>query len=116
MTEQFELDLPFNSRLKATSLFIKSGRAFFGIWNNMSIPMDGDEEEYVVQEGEEGQLELFALRAYGDGNHTLWWVIANANQIDFPLEQVVPGTRLKIPKPDNVMSALLSAAKRGEET
>jgi len=113
---RFELDLPFTSRLKATRLFVKGGKSFFGVWDNMSIQMDGDEEEYVVQEGEEGQLELFARRAYGEGNHALWWVIANANQIYFPLEQVVPGLRLKVPKPVHVSAALLRAAKRGEVT
>ncbi len=102
---QFELELPFTSPYKRTQLFIKNGRAFFGVWRPIDVRMDGDEEEVVIQRGLEGQLDLIAWAIYGD--RRLWRVIAHENQIDFPLEEVVVGLRLRIPKPTNVRAALL---------
>lgn len=110
MAERFELEVEFTSRFKGTRLFISQGRAFFGLWEPLPVELDGDEEEFEVQLGEEGQLELFALRAYED--KTLWHVIAEANHIDFPFEQVVPGMRLTIPKDSKVRAALLRALAR----
>jgi len=46
----------------------------------------------VIKEGE--RLDVIAGRTYGDGR--LWWVIAAASDIGWPL-QVPPGTRLNIP-------------------
>lgn len=107
MADRFELSVAFTNRFKATRLFITQGRAFFGLWDPLPVELDGDEEEFEVKLGEEGQLELFALRAYGD--KTLWHVIAEANHIDFPFEQVAPGQRLVIPKASKVRAALLRA-------
>lgn len=110
MATRFELDVPFTSRFKSTRLFVQNGRAFFGLWEPLNVELDGDEEVIEVQLGEEGQLELFADRAYGD--KTLWHVIAEANKIDFPFEQVVPGLRIIIPKFGRVRAALLRALSR----
>lgn len=110
MATDFELEVAFTSRFKNTRLFIKDGRAFFGLWEPPPVELDGDEDEVEVRLGEEGQLELFALRFYRD--KTLWYVIAQANHIDFPFEQVVPGMRLVIPKPGRVRAALLRALSR----
>ena len=116
MATRFELEVEFTSRFKGTRLFIRDGQAFFGLWEPLPVDLDGDEEEVEVQLGEEGQLELFALRFYRD--KTLWHVIAQANHIDFPFEQVIPGMRLVIPKPGRVRAALLLALSRqqGRET
>lgn len=106
----FTLELAFTSRFKQTRLLIKSGRAFFGLWQPLNVKIDGDEEKIKVVMGQEGQLDRFAGDVYGD--RTLWPVIAEANQIDFPPEQVTVGRMLIIPKPANVNAALLATIAR----
>jgi hypothetical protein len=107
---QFELELDFTSPYKATRLFIKAGRAFFGIWRPLEVKLEGDEEEVIIEHGLEGQLDLIADAVYGD--RRLWRVIAHANQIDRPFEQVTIGMHIKIPKLANVRAALLATAGR----
>lgn len=107
---EFELEPEFTSRFKQTSLFVKGGKAFFGLWNPPPVRIDGDEERIRVEDGREGQLDLIAFEVYGD--RALWWAIGQANQIDFPLEQVVPGLELIIPKLANVRAALLATVTR----
>lgn len=48
--------------------------------------------QYVLQEGE--RLDIIAGRSYG--NSRLWWVIAAASGVGWPL-QAPPGTLLLIP-------------------
>ena len=105
-----EIELDFTNPYKQTSIFIKDGRAFFGLWNPINVTLDGDEEEYIVPQGMQGQLDLIANDFYGD--RRLWRIIAHANKIDFPHEDVTAGRRLIIPKPDKVRSALLAAGGR----
>lgn len=112
-TVPYELELEFTSVYKRTRLFVKNGRAFFGLWRPIEVAMDGDEEEVAVQRGLHGQLDLIAHQVYGD--RRLWRVIAQANLIDFPLEDVTPGLRLVIPKPSNVRAGLLAAGATLEE-
>lgn len=109
---QFELELPFTSPYKRTQLFIKNGRAFFGIWRPLDVQMDGDEEDVLIQRGIEGHLDLVAFVVYGD--RRLWRVIAHANQIDFPMEEVTVGRRIIIPKLVHVRAALLAAGAQVE--
>jgi hypothetical protein len=108
--EQFELELDFTSPYKQTRLLIQRGRVFFGRWRPFDVEVTGEEEEYVVREGQEGQIDLIAEEFYGD--RRLWRVIAQANKIDFPLEDVTPGTKLRIPRLADVQAALLATVAR----
>jgi hypothetical protein len=126
VADQIELELDFDNPYKASRLFVKSGRAFFGIWNppivqyngpevvsprsNIVIPIDGDEERVTVVQGMEGQLDLYADAIYG--RRSLWRVIAQANFIDLPLRDVKVGMTLIIPKPTYVNAALLATSTR----
>jgi len=105
-----EVELGFTNPYKRTAVFIKAGRAFFGLWNPIRVALDGDEEQYVVPQGMQGHLDLIANDFYND--RKLWRVIAHANRIDFPHEQVVAGMTLVIPKPEKVRAALLAAGGR----
>ena len=49
-------------------------------------------QQRILQEGE--RLDMIAGQLYGDGR--LWWIIAAASGIGWPL-QVPPGTLLTIP-------------------
>jgi len=113
MGAPYELDLEFTSPYKRTRLFVKNGRAFFGVWRPVDVALDGNEEEIIVQRGRHGYLDLIAHEVYGD--RRLWRVIAQANRIGLPLEEVVPGLRLVIPKPTNVRAGLLAAGAELEE-
>jgi hypothetical protein len=110
VAEPFKLELEFTHPYKLTRLFTKNGRSFFGRWQPFKVRIDGDEAEYVVREGQEGQLDLLAETEYGD--RQLWRVIAHANLIDFPPEDILVGTKLIIPKLAHVNSALQRALAR----
>lgn len=108
----FELEQPFTSRFKRTRIFVGGGNAFFGIYRPLEVQIDGDEESVIVQRGLEGQLDIYAGVVYGD--RTLWPVIAEANGIQYPPEEVIVGRQLIIPKPGNVRAALLAQAAQVE--
>ena len=110
MAEPFRLDFEFTDPYKRTRLFTQRGRSFFGRWRPPDVQIDGDEKEHIVREGTEGQLDILAHKEYGD--RQLWRVIAQANLIDFPLEDVVPSMKLIIPKLANVNAALLGTLAR----
>jgi len=105
-----EVELEFTNPYKQTSIFIKAGRTFFGLWNPVTPELDGSEEEYTVPQGMQGHLDLIADEFYGD--RRLWRIIAHANKIDLPHEQVIAGMTLIIPNPDGVRSALQAAGGR----
>lgn len=114
MASPIELELDLTSPLSRTSALVDRGRAFFGIWEPPPVKLDGDEAQVVVPPGMGGQLDLFADSEYSD--RALWWVIAQANKIDFPLRDVVPGMVLIIPKLENVLAALLATSARQGRT
>lgn len=105
-TPPFQLDLDATNPYRLTQLYVKNGRAFWGIWQAPDIQLDGDEEHVTVRQGMEGQLDLFAERVYGRGFRTLWRAIAHVNKIDYPLRDVKAGMDIVIPKFAHVMSAL----------
>lgn len=108
--DQLDLELGFTNRFKRSALFTKGGKSFFGIWRPPPVQIDGDEERIRIEDGREGQLDLVAFEVYGD--RSLWPFIAHANRIDFPLEEVVPGLEIIIPKAANVRAALLATVTR----
>lgn len=64
--------------------------------HDLRLPETGfpvDSALYVVRRGD--QWDLLAWKAYGD--ESLWWIIADANGVDDPLQELVPGTTLVIP-------------------
>ena len=107
---QFELDLPFTSFYKETPLYIRDGVAFFGRWRPPTIQLDGDEERVIVDGSHVGDLNRYAYEYYGDAS--LWKAIAHVNQINYPIEEVVQGLTLIIPKIENVFAALQAAEDR----
>jgi hypothetical protein len=108
-----EIEVDFTDPYKRTAVFIKDGRAFYGLWNPIEVTLDGDEEEYTIPQGMQGSLDLLADEFYED--RRLWRVIAHANKIDFPHEDVVAGMTIIIPKPEKVRAALLAATGRIRE-
>lgn len=111
MAEPFRLELEFTHPYRRSRLFTQAGRSFFGRWRPVAVQIDGDEEEFIIREGQEGQLDLLADDRYGD--RQLWRVIAHANQIDFAPEDLPAGTKIIVPKLANVNAALQAALARG---
>lgn len=109
--QRFELGVKFTNPYKGSKLYIKQARAFFGRWRPPPVQIDGDEATDIVQEGEEGQLDSFATRHYGDRSR--WRIIAQANLINHVHEEVVPGLEIIIPKLAHVDAALQQVQARG---
>lgn len=109
----FELDLEFSDPYKRSALFIKDGKAFFGVWRPPVIELDGDEEEITVPLGMEGHLDLIAQLTLGD--RQFWRAIAQVNKIDYPLEEVRAGDNIIIPKLEKVRAAYREAGGRASE-
>ena len=99
----FQLDLVFSNPYKRTALFIKQGRAFFGLWRPPEVQLDGDEKRIRIQLGMEGQLDILAESQLGSREY--WRAIAQVNKIDYPLEEVKVGDEIIIPKLSNVRAA-----------
>ena len=108
--ERFELELDFTDPYKQTRLLIQNGRVFFGRWRPFDITLTGEEEEFIVREGQEGQLDLISDAFYGDRRY--WRVLAHLNRIDLPLEDLPPGTTLRIPPLSVVQAALQQTLAR----
>jgi len=108
--EKFELELPFTSPFKETPLFLKGGKAFFGIWKPPEIQIDGDERRIIVDEAHVGDLTKYADEEYGDAS--LFWAIGHVNKIDYPPRDVVKGMTIIIPKEEHVTAALQAAQER----
>lgn len=110
-----EVEVDFSDPYKRTAVFVtaSNGRAFYGLWTPIQVDLDGDEEEYTIPQGMQGHLDLIADEFYED--RRLWRVIAHANKIDFPHEDVVAGMTIVIPKPEKVRAALLAAGGRVRE-
>lgn len=100
---EVEVKLEFNSRFKKTPLYTKEGRTFFGVWDEPTIKLDGDEK--IQEVDSTTSLDILAYEEYGD--RALWWAIARANKMKNPEEELVPGMDIIIPKPENVRTALL---------
>ena len=111
-SSQFRLRVGRLNRLRSTRLIRDNGKIFFGIWNPPRITLDGDEERFPVPFGQEGYLDLIAHAVYGDRQY--WPFIAHVNQIDFPHEEIQPGTVVILPKKEKIDAALRAQARRAE--
>tara|TARA_R110000744_G_scaffold52348_1_gene112151 strand:- start:303 stop:593 length:291 start_codon:yes stop_codon:yes gene_type:complete len=57
--------------------------------------MTGDNKLVQLPPGYEGRLDMISTMVYGTPN--LWWVIAMANDIMDPEEELIPGALIKVP-------------------
>lgn len=76
------------------------------IWQYDEIPENDNDLFTEVGSGERGRLDLIARRIYR--LEELYWVIAFANDIVDPFEEIVPGMKLRCPHPDWVATNVLS--------
>lgn len=62
---------------------------------DFKIPESSSDTYYTVSDVEAGRLDIISLINYD--NHRHWWIIALANNIIDPLEEIVQGKVLRIP-------------------
>jgi len=75
-------------------------------WDPPEIPESALDQWTSVGAGEEGRLDLVALRVYR--LEDLWWVIALANNILDPFSEVTSGLNLRYPSFDWVAANVLA--------
>lgn len=74
-------------------------------WTPPVISQHVDDLQTKVAPGEEGRLDLIALRVYR--LESLWWVLAYANDIIDPFEEVTVDRVLTYPTFERVASTIL---------
>ena len=91
-------------KIRSRSL-VNSSTRVLGVWKR---PIDWDNYKFssfhVVTADEKGRLDLVAHKYYGDGS--LWWAIADANNINNPIEELSSGTGLGIPTYQDIYVAI----------
>lgn len=101
-----------NSRYSSTPIYqLRSGVGavsntfVYGVWQR---PIDFTNYNFktyhVVTRDEVGRLDLISYRYYGDP--TMWWAIADANQINNYLDEMEAGQELAIPEFEDLSQAL----------
>lgn len=76
------------------------------LWEPPEIPLADDDLYTQIQPGEEGRLDLVAVRVYR--NQDLWWVLGYYNSIVDPFTQTPVGTSLRYPRFERIASLALS--------
>lgn len=85
---------------------IVPGFHVWSLWVRPEIVEGSQDTIHRIRSGENSRLDILALRYYDDPR--LWWVIADVNNIEDPLN-IPDNTELRIPKYSNVLAALRQA-------
>jgi hypothetical protein len=83
------------------------GRIFFGTFVPPNFPIVPTDRFHTVIEGQERRLDLIANSYYRAPE--LWWVLAVANDILSPFDDLEPGSILRVPS-INTVTAYLSGS------
>lgn len=88
------------SRYKDTLVFEGDRGPEFGLTELPAEFQENDIADRVhrVVAAEVGFLDQIAARYYGPGYEKLWWVLAQANGIIDPAQEMFPGMVLRIPQ------------------
>jgi hypothetical protein len=77
---------------------------FLGARPRLDTTPQPDDRFHVVTDGD--RIDVLAYHYFGDA--TLWWLIADWNDIAFPLDLPASGTTLRIPSYARVMLEMLN--------
>ena len=81
------------------------GDTFFVHWSRFDAPVIEESDEDIIHVVKvQDRLDRLAYEYYR--NSRLWWVIAQANDIDNPTTGIQVGQELTIPSPDYVLERL----------
>lgn len=88
----------------SNSVLIKEHENYYISGRDYIDPMNYEDNiSHIWAQGD--RLDLLAKRYYGD--HTLWWIIADFNNIMYFFEKIDLGTRLAIPSFTRVVTEIL---------
>jgi hypothetical protein len=97
-----------NANYSKTSPYFTTGSFsnFKDILTHRPIPAKPDDISYTIDRVYKNRPDLLAYDLYGDA--ALWWVFAvrNPNTLKNPLGDFVPGTVIRIPKKQTLVTAL----------
>lgn len=99
-----------NSRYVSTPLVqddTDPRNVYWGVWNRIKFLSSPGDLTFEVSAPYRNRLDLLASTYYKDP--TLWWVIADTNDVDDPLDIPI-GMKLRIPAATAVYAALRGAA------
>ena len=82
-----------NSRYKRTTVVVEGEDVFYAIRTTPKFAPRYDDRKVKVVFGDD--LTKLAYRSFGDPS--LWWVVADFNDIIDPLADIEPGTELRVP-------------------
>lgn len=94
-----------NSRLRFAQLGQVDGIEFWDLLDLPDLPPQSDDVSYQVQLGD--RIDVLANRFYGDP--VLWWVIAQANDLEILPLGLDEGLVLRVPSPRYVLQHLFQA-------
>lgn len=72
------------------------------------ISQDKEDVDYVIENQYKNRPDLLAFDLYGDPK--LWWifVLRNRSILKDPIYDFIPGTKIKVPKKENINQTLSS--------
>ena len=85
------------SRFFGQDAFMVGQRKFWGTWEPIVIPNSPSDRYITITEAMAGRIDLVSYEFYGTPE--LWWIIAEANGIAFPPDDLAVGDVLRIPSP-----------------
>lgn len=80
----------------------KINKVYLELLNIRPIAQDKDDADYVIENQYKHRPDLLAFDIYGDAK--LWWVfiLRNRSILKDPVYDFEPGTKIKLPKKENV--------------
>jgi len=93
-----ELEIRSESRYVSTDLLIdpqSSSGVSWDLWKEIEFPVKQDDVTQVIEQGQGYRLDQLANRYYN--NPRYWWVLAAANNLLIPDEELTPGTVIRVP-------------------
>jgi hypothetical protein len=91
------------SRYRDCVVYQDGDTRFFGARPRLDTTPQPDDRFHVATDGD--RIDVLAYCYFGDA--TLWWLIADWNDIAFPLDLPPSGTTLRIPSIEQVCLHLL---------
>jgi len=94
------------SRFRAQTLYRNTdGRLYYGTFSAPDFPQGAKDVYHTVVEGQDQRLDLISYYYY----HTaeLWWVIALANNILSPFDDIHIGDLLRVPDFSTVIDVVV---------
>ena len=100
------LSLPNHHPFRGKKLYQdENGKQFYESLMPKFIPQAPDDQFIQVSDSEYGRLDLISFRLYQTTRY--WWILANANNIVDPFEEILPGKVLRAPSVTQLFSSIL---------